>query len=71
MGLGTEWVLPSEPSIVQIFAGESHLNDASSATTNIVQDRPFSQQDHDQSLSQLPIERDNVGKLFLIQSHWC
>lgn len=70
MGLGTEWALPSEPSIVQIFAGESHLSDVSSATTNTVQDRPVPHQDHDQSLSQLPIERDNVGKFFLILSDW-
>lgn len=63
MGLSTEWVLPSEPSIVQIFAGESNLNPISTDTARSMhQERPFLQQDHDQSLSQLPVERDAVGK---------
>ena len=63
MGLSTEWVLPTEPSIVQIFAGESNLNPTPDDTTrNMHQDPPFPQQDHDQSLSRLPIERDTVGK---------
>jgi hypothetical protein len=65
MGLSTEWVLPSEPSIVQIFAGESNLNPtATDNARNPHQERSFPQQDHDQSLSRLPIERDTVGKNF-------
>ncbi|CAG8366163.1 unnamed protein product [Penicillium salamii] len=62
MGLSTEWVLPTEPSIVQIFAGESNLNTVNpSSSTDGTQERPF-QQSHDQSLSQLPIERDTVAE---------
>jgi hypothetical protein len=62
MGLSTEWVLPSEPSIVQLFAAESSLNPPPAETTRYThQERPFPEQDHEQSLSRLPIERDTVG----------
>jgi len=55
MGLGTDWALPSEPSIVQIV---SELNTHLPATSQ----RPASP---DQSLSQLPIEKESVGKSIL------
>jgi hypothetical protein len=59
-GLNNEWTLPSEPSIVQILAGESnmHPNHVGIAGYTL-QDEPSSQPD--QSLSQLPIERESVG----------
>lgn len=63
MGLSTEWALPSEPSIVQIVAGESNLNPVFTGSTgNMSQERPSSHSDQDQSLSRLPIERESVGK---------
>lgn len=62
MGLSTEWVLPTEPSIVQIFAGESRLNPAPCGSTEETPQEPSSHESHSQSLSQLPIERQNVGK---------
>lgn len=52
MGLGTDWALPSEPSVVQIV---SELNTHIPATSQ----RPSSS---DQTLSQLPIEKESVGK---------
>jgi hypothetical protein len=61
MGLSTEWVLPSEPSILQLFAGDPSLNTGLPDAAKTTQERPASQQDHDQSLSRLPIERDTVG----------
>lgn len=68
MGLGSEWALPSDPSIVQIVAGESNLNFISTgAAGNMAQEQPSSQPDQDQSLSQLPIERESVGKYFCAQ----
>ncbi|CAG8893443.1 unnamed protein product [Penicillium egyptiacum] len=63
MGLSTEWALPSEPGILQIVAGESNLNSLSTmAAGNTSQERPSSQSDQHQSLSQLPIERESVAE---------
>ena len=68
MGLSTEWALPSEPSIVQIVAGESNLHPVyTGATGNISHERPSSQPDQEQSISQLPIERESVGKFLCAQ----
>lgn len=67
MGLSTEWVLPTEPSIVQIFAGESRLNPSPGHTTRDLPHEQPSHESHNQSLSQLPIERENVGKCSDIQ----
>ncbi|CAG7917430.1 unnamed protein product [Penicillium olsonii] len=61
MGLSTEWVLPTEPSILQIFAGDPNLNPMPPGTsTDTTRENPPFQQNHDQSLSQLPIERETV-----------
>ncbi|KAJ5338243.1 hypothetical protein N7452_004971 [Penicillium brevicompactum] len=62
MGLSTEWVLPTEPSIVQIFAGESRLNPSPGHTTRDFPQEQPSHESHSQSLSQLPIERENVAE---------
>ncbi|KAJ5554591.1 hypothetical protein N7513_004550 [Penicillium frequentans] len=52
MGLGTDWALPSEPSIVQII---SELNSHMPATSQKAASP-------DQSLSQLPIEKESVAE---------
>jgi hypothetical protein len=59
-GLNNEWALPSEPSIVQILAGESNMHPTYVGSAGYtLQEQPSSQPD--QSLSQLPIERESVG----------
>ncbi|KAJ5986743.1 hypothetical protein N7451_011108 [Penicillium sp. IBT 35674x] len=52
MGLGADWALPSEPSIVQIISElNSHMPATSQRTAS-----------PDQSLSQLPIEKESVAE---------
>ncbi|KAJ6083057.1 hypothetical protein N7467_007192 [Penicillium canescens] len=60
-GLNNEWTLPSEPSIVQILAGESNMHPTYVGSAGYtLQEQPSSQPD--QSLSQLPIERESVAE---------
>ncbi|KAJ5102523.1 hypothetical protein N7532_003052 [Penicillium argentinense] len=60
MGLNTEWYLPTEPSITQIFTGEPSFNALP------IPSSPYSTQaQHPQSrnvLSKLPVERENVAE---------
>lgn len=60
-GLNTEWHLPSEPSITQIFAGDHLLS--------IVPTLPPTNSPHEyqgvpeQTLSRLPAEREAIGTM--------
>jgi hypothetical protein len=63
-GLNNEWTLPSEPSIVQILAGESNMHPTYVGSAGYtLQEQPSSQPNP--SLSQLPIERESVGGYFV------
>lgn len=60
MGLNNDWYLPTEPSITQIFAGDSSFH-AQSTPTSTIQSEGYTS-GADQSLSRLPTEREAVGK---------
>lgn len=58
MGLTFDWGLPSEPGITSVVAREPsfHVIPTPSSTRKTSQEHP------DQSLTQLPAERDSIGK---------
>ncbi|RAH80177.1 hypothetical protein BO86DRAFT_457384 [Aspergillus japonicus CBS 114.51] len=60
MGLNNEWYLPTEPSITQIFAGDSGFNlNTNSSIASAPGAYPV---DPDQALSKLPTEREAVAE---------
>ncbi|KAL2859409.1 hypothetical protein BJX68DRAFT_226222 [Aspergillus pseudodeflectus] len=62
LGPNNEWYLPSDPSIVQIFAGDTHSNSSALPPPSIihlpVEHPPISEQ----VLSKLPTEREAVAE---------
>ncbi|KAF9886503.1 hypothetical protein FE257_011410 [Aspergillus nanangensis] len=60
MGLNNNWYLPSEPSITQIFAGDSNANTIQMASIAHSTDAQSSSRDH--SLSKLPTDREVVAE---------
>ncbi|OQE25149.1 hypothetical protein PENSTE_c006G05042 [Penicillium steckii] len=60
LGLNSDWYLPTEPSITQIFAGEPSMNSLPTPSSPY----PLQQENPgiDQSLSKLPIEREAVAE---------
>lgn len=69
-GLNTDWYLPTEPSITQIFAGEPAITSLPTPSSPYQSQRQDSQSN--QSLSKLPVEREAVGKSpnFRINIQW-
>jgi hypothetical protein len=61
LGPDHEWYLPSDPSIVQIFAGDTHSNVL--PTPSIAHSFNEQLSGAEQTLSKLPAEREAVGKL--------
>jgi hypothetical protein len=64
LGPDHEWYLPSDPSIVQIFAGDTHSNvlPTPSIAPSFNEHLPAAEP----MLSKLPAEREAVGKHFHI-----
>lgn len=60
IGLHNEWYLPTEPSIIQLFASDSGLN-THSAQSSILQPEVYPS-GPDSSLCRLPAEREAIGK---------
>lgn len=66
LGLNSDWYLPTEPSITQIFAGEPSMNSLPTPASPY----PLRQENPgiDQSLAKLPVEREAVGKPIISQN---
>ncbi|PYI35953.1 hypothetical protein BP00DRAFT_483824 [Aspergillus indologenus CBS 114.80] len=67
MGLNNEWYLPTEPSITQIFAGDSGFNLITNSS--IAPASGAYPADPDQALSKLPTEREAVAVKNLPSCH--
>ncbi|KAJ0413512.1 hypothetical protein BJY00DRAFT_296793 [Aspergillus carlsbadensis] len=62
LGPDNEWYLPSYPSIVQIFAGDTHSNSNALPTPSIVHSPAERPSASEQMLSRLPAEREAVAE---------